>query len=354
MREREWRLRLFRFISSPCHPWVTTTHLSYRSFLSLTLRFRHRLVPYYWSIWDISKSNFPLLDRCSNSGESRWRRERDRRERVREEGVSRKKIKVREKVEQSRHTVFPECFVAPEDRKVGPLMGRIRGHLVRWAIKNCTPVWHEAHFKVKMAKPPQRRSACGSWVVQKVQSALAPSTFRSQNANHTTHSDHYWTLSYRRSARRCGEAHFEVKMVKAQHVRTIFGSCEVEKWMRLWHEAISKSEALKTWRSRTTFWSSAAVLRGRRNGFCTFPKSEHNALVCVASSKAGAGAGRLNKICKDAGCVAGAAEETRRDIFIRDVRRSGRWFPERSFILEHQICRFAKMILPFFVAGAML
>ena len=34
-----------------------------------------------------------------------------------------------------------------------------------------------------------------------------------------------------------------------------------------------------------------------------------------------------------------------RDMFIRDVRRSGRWFPERSCILEHQIFSFGKMIL---------
>ena len=34
-----------------------------------------------------------------------------------------------------------------------------------------------------------------------------------------------------------------------------------------------------------------------------------------------------------------------RDMFIRDVRRSGRWFPERGYILEHEICSFAKMIL---------
>ena len=34
-----------------------------------------------------------------------------------------------------------------------------------------------------------------------------------------------------------------------------------------------------------------------------------------------------------------------RDMFIRDVRRLGRWFPERGCILEHQIFRFAKMIL---------
>ena len=34
-----------------------------------------------------------------------------------------------------------------------------------------------------------------------------------------------------------------------------------------------------------------------------------------------------------------------RDVFIRDVRRSGRWFPEKGCILEHQIFRFAKVIL---------
>ena len=34
-----------------------------------------------------------------------------------------------------------------------------------------------------------------------------------------------------------------------------------------------------------------------------------------------------------------------RDMFIRDVRRSGRWFHERGCILEHRIFRFAKKIL---------
>ena len=34
-----------------------------------------------------------------------------------------------------------------------------------------------------------------------------------------------------------------------------------------------------------------------------------------------------------------------RDIFIRAVRRSGRWFPERGYILEPQIFTFAEMIL---------
>ena len=34
-----------------------------------------------------------------------------------------------------------------------------------------------------------------------------------------------------------------------------------------------------------------------------------------------------------------------KDVFIRDVRGSGRSFPERGYILEYQIFRFAEMIL---------
>ena len=66
----------------------------------------------------------------------------------------------------------------------------------------------------------------------------------------------------------------------------------------------------------------------KRGGFVAFPKTM-------------AGVGHLKRICKDAFSVAGAT----RDMFIRVVRRSGRWFPERGCILEHQISRFAEMIL---------
>ena len=59
----------------------------------------------------------------------------------------------------------------------------------------------------------------------------------------------------------------------------------------------------------------------------------------VAVSKAWAGVGHLKRRCIFRG------RRSTRDMFIRDVRRSGRWFPERGCILEHQISRFAKMIL---------
>ena len=63
-------------------------------------------------------------------------------ERVREERVSSKKMRVPEKVEKSRNTVFFQS----EGRKVGWLKRRARSHLVGWEIKNCTRLWREAHF----------------------------------------------------------------------------------------------------------------------------------------------------------------------------------------------------------------
>ena len=96
---------------------------------------------------------------------------------------------------------------------------------------------------------------------EKLHAVVARSTFPSQNAQNTPASDHFWKLRCRKSARRCGakhiskskctkhtmygpllevrmskkctplwrEAHFQVKMYKTHHVRTTFGSSDVEK-----------------------------------------------------------------------------------------------------------------------------
>ena len=96
------------------------------------------------------------------------RREKSRRERVR-----RKKIQMREKVGKSRFTVFFQWFVAPEGRKVGSLKRRVRSQLARWEMKNCTPLWREAHFEVKMYKTHQLRTTFGSCDVEKVHAVVA-------------------------------------------------------------------------------------------------------------------------------------------------------------------------------------
>ena len=127
--------------------------------------------------------------------------------RVRREKIRRKKMQMREKVGKSRNTVFFQWFGAPEGRKVGSLKRRVRSQLARWEMKNCTPLWREAHFQVKMYKTPQRRTTFGSWDVEKVHAVVARSTFRSQNVKNTPFSDHFWKLRCWKSARRCGAKH---------------------------------------------------------------------------------------------------------------------------------------------------
>ena len=51
--------------------------------------------------------------------------------------------------------------------------------------KKCTQLWREAHFQVKMYKAHHFRSTFGSWDVEKVHAVVARSTFPSQNVQNT-------------------------------------------------------------------------------------------------------------------------------------------------------------------------
>ena len=73
--------------------------------------------------------------------------------------------------------------------------------------ENCTRLWREAHFEVKMYKTPQRRTTFGSCDVEKVHAVVARSTFPSENVQNTPGADHFWQLRCRKSARRCGAKH---------------------------------------------------------------------------------------------------------------------------------------------------
>ena len=47
-------------------------------------------------------------------------------------------------------------------RQVGSLKRQVRRHLGRWELKNCTPLWREAHFEVKSVKAHHARTTFGS------------------------------------------------------------------------------------------------------------------------------------------------------------------------------------------------
>ena len=63
--------------------------------------------------------------------------------------------------------------------------------------KKCTPLWHEAHFQVKMYKTPHVRATLGGSDVAKVHAVVARSTFPSQNVKNTRGSDHFWRFRCR-------------------------------------------------------------------------------------------------------------------------------------------------------------
>ena len=156
-------------------------------------------------------------------------------------------MQVREKVGKSRNTVFFQCFVAREGRKVGSLKRRVRTHLGRWDVKNCTPLWREAHFEVKSGKTRHARSTFGSWVVEKVHAVVARSTFGSQNvAKHVSVGALLEVEMWKKCTPLWREAHFKSKVAK--HVG--FGRLlEVEMWKKctpLWREAHLEVKMYKT------------------------------------------------------------------------------------------------------------
>ena len=166
----------------------------------------------------------------------------------------------------------------------------------------------------------QCRSTFGNWDAEKVSPDLQKCTpprpqfstilplWRSIRSNAEKHHTFRPLLEVEMS-KKCtplsGEAHFEVKMLTSKNTTT----CSHQHrflWQAWWilHQSKSKQHARVLWQLQKR-WQ--------------------------------AWVGCLKRICKDA-CLC-----------IRDVRRSGRWFPERGCILEHQILGLLRW---FCVAGA--
>ena len=192
---------------------------------------------------------------------------------------------MREKVGKSRNAVFFQWFGAPEGRKVGSLKRRVRSQLARWEMKNCTPLWREAHLQVKMYKTPGSRSTFGSWDVEKAHAVVARSTFASENVQNTPLSDHFWQLRCRKIARRCGAKHISSQNVQNTpgpghfwklrcrksvrrccakhiskskfsklHVRATLGSSDVEKVHAVVARSTFRSQNVQNTRVSDHFW----------------------------------------------------------------------------------------------------
>ena len=174
---------------------------------------------------------------------------------------------MREKVGKSRNTVFFQWFVAPEGRKVGSLKRRVRSQLATGAMKNCTPLWCEAHFEVKSVKNWGVRTTFGSWDVEKVHAVVARSTFPSQNVQNTSAPDHFVEVAM---SKKCTplwrEAHFEVKMYKTLGVRTTFGSRDVQKVHAVVARSTFRSQNVQNTPFSDHFWKLRCRKSARRCG----------------------------------------------------------------------------------------
>ena len=100
-------------------------------------------------------------------------------------------------------------------RKVGLLKRRVRRYVLSREIKNCTPLWRNAHFEVKMYKTPHSRTTFRSYDVEKLHAAVVKSTFGSENVKKLTISGPLFEVPMLKNCTRLWrKAHSEVKMLQ--------------------------------------------------------------------------------------------------------------------------------------------
>ena len=165
----------------------------------------------------------------------RWKAEQGRgrekrkiqRKKSRRERVRRKKMQMREKVGKSRNTVFFQWFGAPEGRKVGSLKRRVRSQLARWEMKNCTPLWREVHFQVKMYKTHYGQTTFGNWDVEKAHAVVAQHISKWKYTKHTIIGPLLEVEMSKKCTPLWREAHFQIKILKTPGVRSTFGDADI-------------------------------------------------------------------------------------------------------------------------------
>ena len=251
--------------------------------------------------------------------ESRGGKSQRRGEKIREEKVRRKK--------ESREIL---CFSndlwlrSPEGRKVGSPKQRVRSHLARWEMKNWTRCGTKHMWKSKC----REHLTFGplSWDVEKVHAIVARSTCPSQN-------------------------------VHARHSRSTFGSWHVEKVHAIVVRSTCPSQNVKNTTCSDYFWTFRCRFAWQAQR--TVSKVSRTWRLCSSSKSVGSRGtfeeGPQRYIFR--------GRRSARDMSIWDVRRSGRWFPERgwgikSSVLGKWFCvtgAALRMTWPhFFVAGAVL
>ena len=195
-------------------------------------------------------------------------------------------MQVREKVGKSQNTMFFQWFVAPEGRKVGSLKRRVRSHVVRWEMKSWTPLWREAHFQVKMYKTHQRRDHFWKLRCRKsARRCGAKHISKSKCPKHLSFGALLEVAMSKKCTPLWREAHFKVKSVKNWRPPSTLEVDMLKsdnKCTSLWREAHFEVKMLKTHKNTTCsvhFWAFRCRAAWQAQGIVHLVKNEQNARV---------------------------------------------------------------------------
>ena len=125
----------------------------------------------------------------------------------------------------------------------------------------------------------------------------------------------------KKNARRCGAKHIsKSKVLKTDGFGPLLEIVMSKKCTPLWREARCQVKSVKNCGAWSAFGRSDVALRGRRTGFCTLPTMSKTWAFCGSFKRAGT-RGTFEEDLQR--CILCGRRSTR-DMFIRDVRRSGR------------------------------
>ena len=144
----------------------------------------------------------------------------------------------------------------------------------RKVAKHCVfpMIWSSGGSKSRLAKAAGAEPA-GQMRDEKLHTVVARSTFASQNVQNTWCSEHTWKLRCRKSARHCGAKHIsESTCAKHKGCGPLLAVEMSKKCRPLWREAHFQVKMYKAHHVRTIFGGSDVVSRGRRKGLCTLSK----------------------------------------------------------------------------------
>ena len=166
------------------------------------------------------------------------------------------------------HSFFPMTCVS-RGSKSRLAKRRVGSHLARWEIKNCTPVWRKARFQVKIYKAHHAWTTFGSWDVKRARAVVARSTFPSQDCARNTMLGPLWRL--RSISKKCKplwrEAPLEPTCTKHLCVGALL-EVDISETCTQWRESAFPSQRCKKLTVSDHFWK----LRCRKSAYCCSAK----------------------------------------------------------------------------------